>query len=107
MTSFNDREKAYENRYAHDEEIRFKIASRRRKLLGLWVAEKIGLSDTDSLNYAMELVLYGIDDTTPGAVINKIVTDSVVKGKALAETEVRKKNNELEVIATRQIIESK
>ncbi len=107
MTMFEERERAHENRFAYDEEVRFKITSRRRKLLGLWAAERIGFGDEESLKYALEIVNYGIDDKKPGAVINKIIQDAEKAGVELKETEVRIKNSEFDIIAAKQILEEK
>jgi hypothetical protein len=107
MNSFNDREKAHENKFALDEEVKFRVNSRRRKLLGLWVGEQIGLSDEESLKYALEIVGFGIENNTKGAVIAKIIADAEKQGKKLDEATVRAKNSEFEVIATRQIMEEK
>ena len=107
MAGFDEREKAYENKYAHDEELKFKIASRRRKLLGLWAAEKMNMSDAESLHYAMEIVSLGIVDKTPQAVINKIAGDLKRNEIALTEADVKKINNEFEIVATRQLTENK
>ena len=56
MTTFNDREKAFENMFAHDEEMQFKAAARRNKLLGLWAASLLGKTGSDADAYAMEVV---------------------------------------------------
>ena len=106
MSGFEEREKAHENKYAYDEEMKFKIASRRRKLLGLWAADKMSMSDAESLHYAMEIVSLGIMDKTPQAVINKIAADFKRNEIALTESDVRKMNNEFEVVATRQLTEN-
>ena len=103
MVNLNDREKGLENKFAHDEEVKFKIASRRRKLLGLWAAELMGLSDEDSLYYARDVISFGIEDNTPGAVIRKIMNDAQENGVKLTESQVRIKNSEFEVMATKQI----
>ncbi len=103
MTVLSDREKAQENKFALDEEVKFKIASRRRKLLGLWAAELMGLSDEESLNYARDVISFGIEDNTPGAVIRKILNDAQENGVKLTEAAVRSKNSEFEALATKQI----
>ena len=56
MTTFNDREKAFENKFAHDEEIQFKTYARRNKLLGLWAANLLGKTGAEADSYAMEVV---------------------------------------------------
>ena len=56
MTTFDERDKAFENKFAHDKEVEFKIQARTSKLVGLWAAEKLGKSAADAENYAKELV---------------------------------------------------
>jgi hypothetical protein len=105
MVEFKDREKAFENKFAHDENIKFKIASRRRKLLGLWAGERFGLDDEKALEYAMEIVRFGLEDKQPGAVVKKIITDAEKNGVSLSEDEVRENMEEFEKLATKQIKE--
>ncbi len=107
MSGFKDREKGFENKFALDEELKFKISSRRRKLLGLWAGEVMGLGDEDALNYAKDIIGFGIDDNSPGAVINKILQDAAAKNVQLTEAQVRGKNAEFEVIASKQVMEEK
>jgi hypothetical protein len=57
MTSFDKREEGFEQKFAHEEAIRFKATARRNRLLGLWAAEKLGLAGADAETYAKELVL--------------------------------------------------
>ena len=57
MADLNDRESAFENKFAHDEELRLKATARRNKLVGLWAAEKLGKSGTDADAYAKEVVI--------------------------------------------------
>jgi hypothetical protein len=103
MTSFNEREQAFENKYAHDEELKFKIASRRRKLLGLWAGEKFGLPDEAALEYAMEIVKFGTTSKEAGAVVNKIIADAEKNSINLTQDEVREQMEVFEREATKQI----
>ena len=57
MTEFDKREEAFEQRFAHDEELKFKATARRNKLLGLWAAEKLGLSGAEADSYALSIVM--------------------------------------------------
>jgi hypothetical protein len=104
MTSFKDREQAFENKFAHDEELKFKIASRRRKLLGLWAGEKFGLADEAALEYAMEIVKFGTLNKEAGAVVSKLVADGTKNGVDLTIDEVREQMEVLEREATKQIM---
>lgn len=55
MTTFDKRQEGFERKFAHDEELRFKATARRNRLLGLWAAEKLGLSSSDAEAYAKEV----------------------------------------------------
>jgi hypothetical protein len=103
IDSFDDRKKAYENKFVHSQELQFKIDARRRKMLALWAAENMGMGEEDSLNYALEIVKFGIEDTSNGAVINRIMNDAKEKGLELSEKDIRVKNNEFAEIATREV----
>ncbi len=107
MTNLDNREKAFENKFAHEEEVKFKTLSRKRKLLGLWAAESMGLSEEESLNYAISIVQLGIENSNPAAYINKIINDMNTKGLSITESEVRLKSDEFEELAKRQILSEK
>jgi len=105
MTGFDNRKKAEEAKFAHEGEIKFKIDARRRKLLGLWAAEATGRGEESSLEYALEIVKFGVQDKNFGAVINKIVEDAAARDSILTKEEVEAKNREFAIIAEKQIIE--
>ena len=56
MTQFNDRERAFESKFAHDEEMKFRVLARRNRLLGEWAARKMGLSEAEGESYAKDVV---------------------------------------------------
>ena len=62
MTTFDKREEAFEQQFAHDEELRFKATARRNKLIGLWAAEKMGLSGAEADSYALSVVMSAFED---------------------------------------------
>ena len=62
MSSFDDREKAYEKKFAHDEELKFKATARRNKLMGRWAAEKMGLDAEAAEAYAKDVVLADLEE---------------------------------------------
>lgn len=103
MGAFEEREKTLENKYFHDEGLKFRITSRRRKLLGLWAAEMMHLSEEESLRYAIEIVQFGVSDNTEGAVVKKILSDLKAAGMKVAEKDIRVKMEELEQEARRQM----
>jgi len=100
MTTFNDRETAYENKYAHDEEMKFKIAARTNKLLGLWAAELLGKAGDDATAYVLEVIKSDFEEAGHDDVIRKVVAD--FNGEA-SEDEVRAKRAELSLTAVEQI----
>lgn len=75
MTTFDDRQKAFENKFAHDQEMRFRAMARRNKLLGLWAAEKLGKSGTDADEYAKSVVLADFEEPGDEDVFRKVRGD--------------------------------
>ena len=63
MTTFDRREEAFEQQFAHDEELKFKATARRNKMLGLWAAEKLGLSGAEADSYALSVVMFDFEET--------------------------------------------
>lgn len=100
MTTFDDRESAYENKYAHDEEMKFKIEARTNKLLGLWAAGLLGKSGDDADAYALEVVKSDFLEAGHDDVIRKVVGD--LDGEVNGD-EVRTKRSELIATAVEQI----
>ena len=101
MTGMSDREKAFENKFAHDEAMKFKAVARRNKLLGLWAAGQIGKSDADA--YAKEVVAADFEQAGDADVLRKVVGDLGKKGIAISEDAVRSKMDELLAIAAAQV----
>ncbi|MFZ5751557.1 MAG: DUF1476 domain-containing protein [Pseudomonadota bacterium] len=102
MTTFDDRENAFENKFAHDEQLRFKAEARRNKLLGLWAAGLMGKSGEAAESYAMEVVAADFQEAGDEDVLRKVVGD--LGGKADAAT-VRARMAELMVEAKRQVMD--
>ena len=90
MKSFDDREKAYEKRFAHDEELKFKSFARRNKLLGQWAAEKIGLTDEEVDNYAKGVVLADLEEPGEEDVFRKIRGDFDEAGVDQSDHQIRR-----------------
>lgn len=105
MTGIDDRGKALEDKFFHDEELRFKMVSRRRKLLGLWAAGQLHLAEEDSDTYAIDIVKLGTTDSTEGAVVQKILTDFKRKGLAISEEDIRHQLEVCEAEAKAQLLE--
>ena len=104
MTTFNDREKAFEDKYKHDQDLQFKVEVRRNKLLGLWVAEMLGLSGADAEAYAKEVVSADFEEPGHADVIRKILGDTQPKNLDLSEPGLLKKMDELVPVAKEQIM---
>jgi hypothetical protein len=102
MTTFDEREKEFEKRFALDEEQKFKAVARRNKLLGLWVAEKLGKSGDDALVYARGLVTAAIDGGE-AAIVRKVIGDLATKSISIDEAALRAKFNELAALAAAQV----
>ncbi|HEY0570464.1 MAG TPA: DUF1476 domain-containing protein [Enterovirga sp.] len=95
MTSFDNRRDAFENKFAHDETLRFKATARRNKMLGLWVAEQLGKSGDEADAYAKAVVASDFEEAGDGDVVRKVKADLDAAGRALTETEIRSKMTEL------------
>jgi hypothetical protein len=103
MTSFEDREKSFERKFALDEELRFKSTARRNKLLGLWAAEKMGLSGDDAQAYAREVVKADLEEPGDEDVFRKIRTDFDEKGVDQSDHQIRRAMGDFLAEAVRQI----
>ncbi|MEQ9258535.1 MAG: DUF1476 domain-containing protein [Roseovarius sp.] len=101
MTTFDDRENAFENKYAHDEEMRFRAEMRRNKLLGLWAAELLGKTGDDANAYALEVVKSDFEEAGHEDVVRKVAAD--LGDLADADT-IRGKMDELLRIAKDQVM---
>ena len=75
MADMNDRKDAFENKFAHDEALKFKATARRNKLVGLWAAEKIGKSGADAYAYAKEVVMADFEEVGDEDVFRKLRGD--------------------------------
>ncbi len=104
MTTFNNREKAFEDKYKHDQDLQFKVEVRRNKLLGLWVAELLGLSGADADAYAKEVVSADFEEPGDADVVRKVLGDTEPKNLDLNEHSLRKKMGELHTVAKEQIM---
>jgi hypothetical protein len=103
MSSFDKREEGFEKKYALDEEQKFKAEARRNKLLGLWAAEKLGITGDDAAAYAKEVVAADFEEAGDQDVQNKVVKDLTAKGVAVTAAEVRVKMDELMAQAAAQV----
>jgi hypothetical protein len=103
MTQFDNREKAFESKYAHDQELQFKVNARRNKLLGLWAASEMGLSGDAASQYAMEVVKSDFQEAGEEDVFRKVKGDLDAKSLGVSEHRVRKQMEDLLAEAKHQI----
>jgi hypothetical protein len=103
MSSFDKRQEGFEKKFALDAEQKFKAEARRNKLLGLWAAEKLGITGDDAAAYAKEVVAADFEEAGDQDVQNKVVKDFTAKGVAVTAAEVRIKMDELMAQAVAQV----
>lgn len=82
---FDEREKAFENKFKHDEELRFKAHTRAAKLFGLWVADKLGMAGRDSEAYAERTLEFDVQDANVGDIVRRVQRDMTSKGIEMNE----------------------
>ena len=102
-TTFDKREEGFEKQFAHDEELKFKAIARRNKMLGLWAAERLGLSGAEAENYARSIVLEEFEPGGDSAVIAKIRKDLEAKGIVQSEHQISRTITELTARAVADI----
>jgi hypothetical protein len=103
MTTFDKREEGFEKKFALDEELKFKAEARRNKLLGLWVAGKLGMADHAATAYAREVVAADFEEAGDRDVVHKVMRDLAAKGETITESELGAKMNELMAQAIVQV----
>jgi hypothetical protein len=101
MSTFDDRENAFENKFAHDAEMQFKAEARRNKLMGLWVADILGKSGDDAAEYAKAVVKADFEEAGHEDVMRKVLGDL---GGRVPETQVRAKYDALMAEAKGQLM---
>ncbi|MCB2074797.1 MAG: DUF1476 domain-containing protein [Novosphingobium sp.] len=104
MTTFNDRERGEEAKFAHDEEMMFRIAARRNRLLGEWAAEQMGLSQAEAEAYAKSVVQADFEEAGDEDVIRKLLGDLTSAGIDISEADVRAALEARQVEARRAIM---
>ncbi len=102
MTTFNDRENAFENMFAHDEEMKFRAEARRNKLLGLWAADLLGKTGAEADAYAKEVIKSDFEEAGHEDVVRKVSGDL---GDKASEDEIRTKMAELTIVAKTQLMD--
>lgn len=103
MSGMDDREKGFEGRFAHDQEVEFKSVARRNKLLGLWAAELMGLTGAAADSYAKEVVKADFEEAGHEDVYRKVMGDFEREKVDVSEHQLRRKMDELLAVARQQI----
>jgi hypothetical protein len=107
MTTFDDRENAFENKFAHDEEMMFRVTARRNKLVGLWAAAKMGLTAEETDAYAKSVVQADFEEVGDEDVVRKLMGDLTGAGVETNDEEIRQALADQTVEARRQLLEAK
>lgn len=103
MSNMDDRERAYENKFAHDAELKFKAQARRNRKLGGWAAEKLGLTGAEADAYAGEVVKADFEEAGDDDVLRKVSADFAAKNVGVSDAEIRTKMDQLLIEAADEI----
>ena len=106
MSQFDDRERAFEAKYARDEEMQFRITARRNRLLGQWAARQMSLNEAEAESYAKDVVRSDFEEAGDHDVVRKVLGDLTSAGIDCDEDQVREALKNKEIEARRQIIEA-
>ena len=93
MDSFKDREKNFEKKFAHDEELKFKVSARRNKYIGEWVSKELSYNSDQEKEYIQSVIKADFEEAGDEDVFRKIKKD--LENKSISDEEIRKKMNEL------------
>lgn len=107
MTTFDDRERAFEAKFALDEEMAFRVTARRNRLLGQWAAAQMGLTPEETDAYAKAVVQADFEESGDEDVVRKLLGDLTAAGIETDEATVRQALEEQTIEARRQLIEAK
>ena len=107
MTSFDDRERAFETKFAHDEEMAFRVIARRNRLVGQWAAGLMKLTPEEADAYAKTVVHADLEEAGDEDVLRKLVGDLTAAGIDIGEADVRRAMDEQLIEARRQLLEAK
>lgn len=102
MSTFDDRERGFESKFAHDAEMQFKVEARRNRLLGLWAAGLLGKSGDDAAEYAMSVIRADFEQPGPEDVVRKVSADL---GALSSPDAIRSKMTEFMSLAKKQMMD--
>jgi hypothetical protein len=103
MSEFDKREEGFEKKFALDEEQKFRAEARRNRLLGLWAAEKLGITGDAATAYAKEVVAADFEEAGDGDVLRKVMADFAAGNVAITEQAIRSKMSELIAVAAAEV----
>lgn len=103
MSSFDKRQEGFEGKFAHDAELEFKATARRNKLLGMWAAEKFGLSGDDAEAYAKTVVIADLEEPGEEDVFRKLRGDFDSRNVEQSDHQIRREMNDFMTVAIKQI----
>ena len=106
MSTFDDRERAFETKYARDEEMQFRVIARRNRLLGQWAARLMGLTEVEAESYAKDVVRADFEEAGDEDVIRKLLGDLTSAGIDVDEARIRGALEHKSVEARRQLMQS-
>ena len=104
MTTFDEREKALENKFEHDMELQFKARARRNKMLGLWAAGLMGKTGSEAEKYARDVVMADIEQPGGSDVVHTLMRDLAAAGKPAEEHTIRRQGERLLAEAMKQVM---
>ena len=104
MTTFDDREKAFEGAFSHDMELQFKARARKNKMLGLWAAGLMGKSGADAEHYSRDIVMADFEKPGENDVIHTLMRDLAAAGKPTEEHTIRRQAERLLADAKQQVM---
>ena len=106
MSTFDDRERAFETKYARDQEMQFRVVARRNRLLGAWAARLMGLTEAEADAYAKDVIRADFEEAGDEDVIRKLLGDLTSAGVDCDEAKIREALQHKTVEARRQLMES-
>ena len=104
MSSFEDRQRAFETKFARDEEMQFRVTARRNRLLGEWAARLMGLSQAEAESYAKDVIRADFEEAGDEDVIRKVLGDLTAAGCDVDEAEIRSTLEAKHIEARRSVI---
>src|SRR5215470_1930835 len=104
MTTFDEREKSFEKKFEHDQELQFKVTARKNKMLGLWAAGLIGKTGAEAEAYAQEIVLAQFEKPGESDVVHRLMHDLAAAGKPMEDHTIRKQAERFLPEAKRQVM---